>query len=111
MEDSNSQEQMMKVTRTIGLRGKRIDTLLTHTVAMPEANSLDVATMLPPARVLAKATNCPWARRLPGVGESNYSKGRSNHRTGSVAPKKSRRLNGPLTRMFHATDCWLAVVA
>ena len=49
--------------------------------------------------------------RLPGVGELNYSKGRSNYRTGSVAPKKSRRLNGPLTRMFHATGCWLAGVA
>jgi hypothetical protein len=42
---------------------------------------------------------------LPGVGELNYSKGRSNHRTGSVAPKKSRGLSGPLTRMFHATGC------
>ena len=49
--------------------------------------------------------------RLPGVGELNYSKGRSNHRTGSVAPKKCRRLNGPLTPMFHATGCWLAGVA
>jgi hypothetical protein len=58
MEDSKSQEQMMKVKRTIGLQGKRIDTLLTHTVAMPEANSFDVATMHPAARLLAKATNC-----------------------------------------------------
>jgi hypothetical protein len=49
---------MMKVKRTIGLQGKRIDTLLTHTVAMPEANSFDVATMRPAARLLAKATNC-----------------------------------------------------
>jgi hypothetical protein len=61
MEDSKSQEQMMKVKRTIGLQGKRIDTLLTHTVAMPEANSFDAATMHPAARLLAKATNCPWA--------------------------------------------------
>jgi hypothetical protein len=29
----------MKVTTTIGLQGKRIDTLLTHTVTMLEANS------------------------------------------------------------------------
>ena len=49
--------------------------------------------------------------RLPGVGELHYSKGRSNYGTGSVAPKKSRRLNGPLTRMFHSTGCWLAGVA
>jgi len=27
--------------------GKRIENLLTHTVAMPEANSFDVATMRP----------------------------------------------------------------
>jgi hypothetical protein len=55
----------MKVTRTIG-----------------------VATMLPAGGLFAKATNCPLAQRLPGVGELNDSKGRSNHRTGSVAPKK-----------------------
>jgi hypothetical protein len=49
----------MKVTRTIGLQGKRIDTLLTHTVTMLEANSFDVATILPAARPFAKATKLP----------------------------------------------------
>jgi hypothetical protein len=41
---------MMKVTRTIGVQGNRIEASLTHTVATPEANSFDVATMLSATR-------------------------------------------------------------
>ena len=81
----------MKVTRTIGLQGKQIDTLLTHTVAMPEANSFDVATMLPAARLLAKATNCPWAPTIAGCRrvELQQSSVESPHRFGGAEEKST----------------------
>jgi hypothetical protein len=72
-----------EVTRTIGLQGKRIETLLTHSVATPEANSFDVATILPAARLLAQATNCPWARRV----ELQQRSVESPHRFGGAEEK------------------------
>jgi hypothetical protein len=82
----------MKVTRTIGLQGKRIDTLLTHTVAMPEANSFNVATMVPAARLLAKATNCPWAPMIAGCRrvELQQKSVESPHRFGGAEEKSTR---------------------
>jgi hypothetical protein len=81
----------MKVTRTIGLQGKRIDTLLTHTVAMPEANSFNVATMVPAARLLAKATNCPWAPMIAGCRrvELQQRSVESPHRFGGAEEKST----------------------
>src|ERR1700682_1731998 len=91
MEDSKSQGQMMKVTRTIGLQGKRIETLLTHTVCDARTNSFDVATMLPAARLLAKATNCPWAPTIAGCRrvELQQRSVQSPHRFGGAEEKST----------------------
>src|ERR1700682_4423635 len=92
MEDSKSQGQMMKVTRTIGLQGKRIETLLTHTVCDARTNSFDVATMLPAARLLAKATNCPWAPTIAGCQrvELQQRSVQSPHRFGGAEEKSGQ---------------------
>lgn len=103
-----------EVTRTndechknYGLQGKRIDTLLTHTVAMPEVNSFDVATVLPAARLLARATNCPWAPTIAGCRrvELQQRSVESPHRFGGAEEKsRPQRAANP---DVHATGCWL----